>query len=236
MPSVLVVVSYTDFKYYARPLYPKAYEDIDYPNKQLLFVDENNFPEITKFDSGDILCAEARAFGIEKAKEGNFDYVFFLDIDAIPDPDILTKLTESNAPFIGGTIACRGNADKLIGHYYKDYTSLERTEIQNIQGMGCVEVGGISGALMLVHKSIFNVCDYKGYTGVNHYPDRTTCDDEFYCLQVYEKLKIKPILHTGAKAWHLHEDGKVYRYKGEVEPYIREKNAIIFKGKRYDRS
>lgn len=234
MPSVLVVVIYTDFKYYARPLYPKAFNDIDYPNKTLLFVDENNFPAITTFDSGDILTAEGRAFGIEKAIEGNFDYVFFLDIDAIPDPDILTKLTEDNTPFIGGTIACRGNADKIIGHTYKNYENKERVDIPVVQGEAHLEVMGISGALMLVHKSIFTLCDYKGYRGVNHYPNRTTCDDEFYCLQVYEKTGIKPILHLGAKAWHLHDDGKAYRYRGEVQPYTREKNAIIFGGKRYD--
>lgn len=236
MPSVLVVVSYTDYKYYARPLYPQAYEAIDYANKKLLFVDETNFPNITKYESGDVLCAEARAFGIEQALKDDFDYVFFLDVDAIPDSDILTKLVETGKPFIGGAIACRGNAEKVIGHTYKSYIGLEREDLPHVEGNALVEVGGISGALMLVHKNIFSYCDYKGYKGIYHYPRRTTCDDEYYCLQVYEKTGVKPVMHMGAKAWHLDENGLAYRYRGEVKPFKRERNKLIFEGRKYDGS
>ena len=68
MEKILVVVGYTDYKYYARPLYPRAFNDLDWENKELLFVDENNFPEITSFPTGDRIAAEIRAFGIREAK------------------------------------------------------------------------------------------------------------------------------------------------------------------------
>ena len=234
MPEILVAVSYTDKKYYARPLYPKAFNDLEGDGNALLFIDENEMPKITTFDSGDILCAEARAYAIEKAIKDNYDYVFFLDIDAIPERGILTKLINSNYPFIAGSLCARGNSDLLIGHNYKDRESLERVPLEADPDGEDIFCDGVTGGLLLVHRSVYSVCNYKGYTGVYCLPDRTTCDDEYYMLQVYKNTGLKPKLNPRARAWHLGEDGKAYMYKQPPRAYIRTKTTIEFNGEIYE--
>lgn len=234
MQSVLVVVGYTDYKYMTRPLYPEAFNQIEYPHKKFLFVDENLMPDILEIPTGDRIAAEIRARGIEEAVNYNFDWVLFLDVDLIPDPDILTKLLSMNYPFVGGVTCARKNNRAIIGHYYESYKTLERLPIVPETEKEIIGVNGISGAMMLVHRDIFTKVDYKGYTGVNHIPGRTTCDDEWYCLEVYRKTGIIPKMHMGANSWHLDDNGLAYRYGEKPLPYKKLKNKIIFRGKEYE--
>lgn len=233
MDNVLVVVGYTDYKYYTLPLYPRAYDELTYENKELLFVDENNYPEIATFPTGDRIASEIRAFGIREAKKRDFEWVLFLDVDLIPDPDVIQKLLNCNHPFVGGVTCTRGNPDGLIGHRYIDYKSLERIPLNDTKGERVIEIGGISGAMMMIHKSVFNKCDYSGYKGIYHYPNRTTCDDEWYCIEVHKQLGIRPQMHLGADSWHLNDDGYAYRYQEKPVKFERTKESIIFRGKEY---
>lgn len=232
--KVLVVIGYTDFKWYARPLYPRIFTDLTYKNKEIVLVQDSNYPGLSDLPSGDVVCARARQFGIARAIEHNADWVFFLDIDAIPQADILERLLEVGHPFVGGTIACRGDSTKIIGHTYRSFQTLERLPLNFTGQCGVKDVDGISGALMLVHKSIFTQVDYRGYEGVSTIPGRTTCDDEFYCIAVRAKMKITPKLHLNARAWHLHSDGYAYRWYGEKRTFKRTKTSILFGGKTYE--
>ena len=234
MHSVLICVSYTDFKYYARNLYPQAAAGIDWPNKELLLVTDVNCPGLSQKGTGDVICAEGRAFGIEKAIRENFDWIMFLDLDLIPDPQCLRKLLACEYPFVGGCIAARGDPGKIIGHNYLNLITLSRKPIQPSTGLSWATVDGISGAMMLVHKSVFKRADYKGYTGVHCIPGRTTCDDEYYCLQVKEKCNIQPLMCFQAGGWHLHDDGYAYTWPDSKTPYTLTKNSIIFQNKIYE--
>jgi len=233
MDRILVVVSYTDFKYYCRPLFPAIYDDLLYERKARLFVTDANFPGLSDLPSGDVICAEARRYGVEYAIKHSYDWVFFLDIDAIPDVTILDELLKTNHPFCGGVIPERGDSTAIIGHLYNNWQEKDRIKLNFRGQVGVKDVDGISGALMFVHKSIFEKVDYKGYTGTDIIPGRTTCDDEFYCIKVHDKLNITPKLNLNAKAWHLHSDGFAYRWYGMKKEYQRKKDAIIFGGYKY---
>jgi hypothetical protein len=234
MDKVLVVTSYTDFKYYCRPLFPRAFNDLTYPNKELLFITEKNYPGISKVGTGDVICGMARAYGIEYAIKHNFDWVLFLDVDLIPDPGIIEELLAAKHSFVGGVVATRGDSTKIIGHLYDSWDFKGRIPLNYRGKNGVQKADGISGAMMMVHKSIFKYADYKGYTGVDIYPGRTTCDDEFYCIQVQEKTRIEPFIQLNARSWHLHSDGYGYRWYGEKKAFRRLKNSIIFEGKLYE--
>jgi hypothetical protein len=233
MDKVLVVVGYTDYKYVTRPLYPGAFLRLDYENKELLFVDEKIFPEILTFPTGDRIAAEVRAFGIKKAIEKKVDWVLFLDVDFLPDPDMLKKMLSLHRPLVGAAVASRGNSADVIAHTYKSYETLEREKIIVAEPFGIKEVGGVAAAAMLVHKDIFTKVDYTGYKGIYHYPGRTTCDDEYFCLEVYKKLKIKPVLDFNSRGYHFNDDGFAYRYPNVKAKYKRTRDVIIFKGKGY---
>lgn len=233
MESVLVVISYTDFKFYCRPLFPKAYQDLTYPNKEVLFVSDENYPGLSNFESGDIVCARAREFGIVEARRRNFDYVFFMDLDTIPQADTLERLVALKKPFVGGAIGCRGDSTKLIGHTYGSWEKKDRYALNPPDYELPIPVDGISGASMLVHKSIFSKVGYDGYKGVDMIPGRTTCDDEFYCIKVHEATGERPIIHMGVRAWHLHSDGFAYYWPAGKRAFMSEKHVIQFQHKIY---
>ncbi len=232
--KVLIVIGYTDFKWYARPLFPRIFRDLTYKNKDVLMVQESNYPGLIDLPSGDVVCARVREYGIERAVQIGADWVFFLDIDAIPDKDILERLLAVGHPFVGGTIACRGDSTKIIGHSYGSFEKLDRIPLNFTAQNGVKDVDGISGALMLVHKSIFSKADYSGYDGVHSIEGRTTCDDEYYCIKVRRMCGVRPKLDLSARAWHLHTDGFAYRWYGEKRSFKREKHSILFGGQTYE--
>jgi len=234
MKKVLVCIGYTDIKHWCRPLVPRIYEDLTYKNKELLFVTKENCVGLDKLHSGEEIAATIRNMGIREARKGDFDYIFFCDVDTIPDVDIIEKLIETGKPMVGGAHAARGNAELLIGHYYRNYRQKERIPL-NFRGVpGTHEVEGISGGLLLVHRSIFKEIDYSGYKGPDTIPGRFTADDEFYQIKTYERLKIKPWVCLDTGGYHLHDDGFAYRYYGKKESYKLSKNEIVFKGKTYE--
>lgn len=234
MKSVLCVVVYTDYKYYCRHLYPRAYNDLEYQNKELLFVDDTIYPELTSYPTGDRIAAQGRAFGIAEATRRGFDYVLFLDVDLIPDKDMLQKLVDADAPFICGVMAGRGQNKLPIGHRYKDWTSKERIPITDPLDGRILDIDGLTAGCMLVHRSVFETCDYTGYKGIEHYPNRTTCDDEYYSITVKEKLGLTGKMHTGANSWHLHTDGYGYRCNEERQPFEMTKQNLKFRGVTYE--
>jgi hypothetical protein len=234
MNSVLVCIGYTDFKYYVRPLFPRIFLDLSYENKTPLFVTDKNYPGLSNFESGDIVTARLREFGVNYAVKHNFDYIFFLDVDAIPDEDIIEELMTVKSPIAGAVVAWRGDSTKIIGHNYRDRATLEREPLRFNRMYGTYEVDGTSGAALLVHKSVFTKVDYSGYKGVGTIPGRTTCDDEFYQIKVFNKLKIRPALNLGVRVWHLHSDGFAYQWYGQKKPFITKQDKIYFERRIYE--
>ena len=80
MDKVLVVQVYTHHKQYCRWMYPKFYNSLTYKNKSIAFIDEQKYPELMRKQTGEERAALGRQYGIEAARKGDFDWVFFLDL------------------------------------------------------------------------------------------------------------------------------------------------------------
>lgn len=229
MDSVLVGVVYTDYKLYCRPLMPDIYNRLSYVNKELYFVDEKSFPDLKHYKIGEMVAAYGRNEIIRKARKENFDWVFFLDIDTIPDKDAIEKLLSVNHPLVGGLHTGRGLPYSIIGHNYSPPASLDRVSIDVGEGRGVIDVDGTSGGVLLVNKSIFTKVDYSNYMGPNTIPLRFTADDEFLQIKIRNMLHIKPKLNLDCKSWHLSDDCLAYQWYGHKEVYYRGENYIKFK-------
>ncbi len=218
-PSVLVVVVRSGPKTYCNDFFPRFAEKLTYENYKLLLVDDVICPRLKNETIGENIVAVGRNFGLHFAREKNFDYVFFLDLDLEPDPNLLSELVKLDSPFVGSLVAARGNPNQIIGHNYADRKTLEREPLYYPDLKHGQEVGAISGASLLIHKSIFNEVDYSDYAGPNTIPGRFTADDEWIALEIYKKFKILPKIITSAFSWHYNDDGYKYRILGKKELY-----------------
>ena len=98
MDSVLVIYVYTKYKEYCRFLYPKSFEMLDYKNKEALFIDEAEYPILTKQPTGEQVCSTGRQIGIDIARKKNPDWILFMDLDLEPETDTIQKRLKSQLP------------------------------------------------------------------------------------------------------------------------------------------
>jgi len=219
MDSVLVVIVYTHHKQYSRFLYPKNYKILNYKNKDVAFIDEQHYPELTRKSTGEERAACGRQIGIDIAREKDPDWIFFLDLDTEPEPNAIQKMLKVNHGLVGGLHAARGNPWHLIGHNYEDRKSLKRIWLKREDMKGTPTVDGISGGHLLVARGIYHRVDYSGYIGPGTIPLRHTADDEYLQLKIYESMKIRPKVATDCKCWHYSDDGRAYRLWGDVKQW-----------------
>lgn len=233
LPSVLVGIIYTDYKKYCRALFPGIYDRLTYPNKELFFVSSENCRTLEKQKCGELVCSVGRQRIIEEARRRGSDYIYFLDIDLVPDKDSIEKLLSCNAPLVGGLVCARGNQNAIIGHFYEPSDSLNRVPIYSPDDVGVFSVGGTSGASLLVARSIFKTVDYTGYLGPATIPNRFTADDEYIQIKIKNSLGISPILNMDCQSWHLNNDLMSYQYRGKVKPFSRTDKQIDFNGEAF---
>ena len=217
--SVLVIQVYTHHKQYCRWMYPKMYESLTYKNKSALFIEEKKYPILTRCDTGEERAMTGRQIGIDVARELNPDWIFFMDLDLEPDPDILEKMLAVDWGVVGAMHGARGNANHCIGHNYKDRKGLERVWLKRGELQGSPEVDGISGGSLLLSRGVYSRVDYKGYIGPGTIPLRHTADDEWLLLNIYKSLKIRPKVATNAFSWHYSDDGRAYKLWGKVKQW-----------------
>lgn len=218
-PSVLVVIVRAGPKTYCYDFFPRFAEKLNYPNKKILLVDDVICPELKDETVGELIAAKGREFGIKYAREKNFDYVYFQDLDLEPDPSLLISLTDLNYPLVGSLVAARGNPHLIIGHNYKDRKTLERRTLYYPDLKDGDFVGGIGSCSLLIHKTIYKVVGHEGYFGPDTIPGRFTADDEYLQINIYNKLKIKPRIILNPRSWHYDSDGYKYRILGEKVKY-----------------
>ncbi len=219
MDSVLVVIVYTHHKQYCRFLYPKIFNVLNYKNKECLYIDELQYPQLLGLPTGEQRAAAGRQVGIEIARKKNPDWIFFLDADTEPEPDAIQKMLAVKHSLVGTLHAARGDSWHVIGHNYKDRKSLERIWLKKSDMKGTPTVDGISGGHLLVARGIYNRVDYKGYTGPSTIPMRFTADDEYLLIKIYKSLKVRPKVATNCRSWHYSDDGRAYRVWGEVKQW-----------------
>lgn len=218
-PRVLVGIVYTHHKQYCRFLYPKIFEKLTYANKEIAFVDEKNYPQLMGKNTGEERAAGGRQILIEIARAEKVDWLFMLDVDTEPDPDIIERMLAVNHPIVGGLHAARGNPWRCIGHNYTDRKTLERVWLKKTELKGNPTVDGISGGTLLVARGVFSRVDYSGYIGPGTIPGRYTADDEYFLIRAFLSLKIRPKVCSDAKSWHYSDDGRAYRLWGRVRQW-----------------
>lgn len=219
-PSVLVVIVRAGPKTYAYDFYPKFAEKLTYKNKTILLVDENNCPDLKDETVGEMIAYYGRKYGLLEAIRGNFDYVYFQDLDVEPDADLLDKLVDSGHKFVGSLVAARGDPFKIIGHNYINRQDMTRQPLYYPDLVDGQEVDGLGSCSLLIHKSIFSKLDYSGYFGPDTYLGRFCADDEYLCRCIYSQFNIKPRILLGDCTWHYNSDGYKYRLMGKKEHFI----------------
>lgn len=219
MDSVLVVIVYTHHKEYCKFLYPDIFNVLTYKNKICAFIDEKDYPELAKQPTGEQRAACGRQIGIDIARKKNVDWIFFLDLDTMPEPDAIQKMLKVKHGLVGGLHSARGNPWHIIGHNYKDRKSLERVWLKPEAMVGNPIVDGISGGHLLVARGIYKRVDYTGYIGPSTIPLRFTADDEYLQIKIYESMKIRPKVATDCRCWHYSDDGRAYKLFGEVKQW-----------------
>ena len=164
-PKVLVVVVRAGPKTYAYDFYPHFAQKLDYSNYKILLVNEKNCKELKNEKTGELIAAKGRQYGIEYARKHDYDFIYFLDLDLEPDPNLLIALLSLNYPLVGSLVAARGNAHLIIGHNYEENGWCVRKPLYYPDLLDGDMVDGIGGCSLLVHKVIFSVVDYFGYNG-----------------------------------------------------------------------
>lgn len=218
-PKVLVAIVYTDYKQYAMHLFPKNFITLTYEPKECLFIDERKCPELLIQTTGESVVAVGRQYAIDYARTHKHDYILFLDIDLMPDPNTIQMLLDVNTDICAALVAARQNAWETIGHNYENEKTLIRKQIEQKDCTGIIPAGGACGACMLVSKNVFNKIDYTGYAGPETIPGRYTADDEYLQIRALQELHIRPKINCKLKPWHYDQNGFKYRNWGEVDKW-----------------
>lgn len=219
IPRVLVPIVRSGPKKFAYDFYPRFAQKLNYPDKEILLIDESNCPKLKGLEVGELIAATGRQFAIEYARKNNFDKVYFQDLDLEPDPNLLTDLVNTKEPLVGSLVAARGNANLIIGHNYNNWDEMYRLPLYYPGLKDGDIVDGIGGCSLLVDRLIFIQVDYTGYTGPDTISGRYTADDEYLLIQIYKKLKIRSKIITKPRSWHYHDDGFKYRILGEKKKW-----------------
>lgn len=214
-PSVLVVVVYTDYKYYCKRLHSQIYESLTYENRNLLLVDVEKDPALADMKTGEEIAGAGRDFGMQYAKKHNFDYILQLDCDVEVPKDTIERLLATEYPLVGGATAARGDANVCIGHMYRDRDELLREPIPGRQVEGTMLVDGLAGACLLIAKEVFTKVDLSDYRGGDTIEGRHTMEDEYHQIKIFEKLSIQPMVDFGLRPWHYDGNGWAYKLWGE---------------------
>jgi len=217
-PKVLVGCPTSYHKEYALKQYAEAVKSLDYDNYDILLVDnspddvyynkikENGLNVIKGpyFEGAMQRIIASRNLLRKYALDNNYDYLFSLEQDVIPNKDMLTKLTSHNKEVVSGIYFVHNiinNKRLLIPQIFIELPSktnnlpdmrwLTEEEFNNNEiikivscGMGCV----------LIHRNILEKIEFRSENNV--------FDDRFFGIDLYNK-NIPMYCDTGVKCKHL---------------------------------
>ena len=217
-PKVLVGCPTSYHKEYALKQYAEAVKSLDYDNYDILLVDnspddvyynkikENGLNVIKGpyFEGAMQRIIASRNLLRKYALDNNYDYLFSLEQDVIPNKDMLTKLTSHNKEVVSGIYFVHNiinNKRLLIPQIFIELPSktnnlpdmrwLTEEEFNNNEiikivscGMGCV----------LIHRNILEKIEFRSENNV--------FDDRFFGIDLYNK-NISMYCDTSVKCKHL---------------------------------
>lgn len=159
-------------------------------------------------ESGKKTNNEGRLLSIKNALESKAEWIFFVDVDIRPDEDTVEKFLANGYPFMGGAISARDDPNFCIGHIYSNRNSRSKTSLTKDLLTEPMEVDGVGGGFMMVHKKIFEKLDLSKYKGSQAYEHGYMGADEFFDNQVYKKTGVRPMIIPDLTAWHLYGNQK----------------------------
>ena len=217
-PRVLVGCPTSFHKEYALKEYAESVKFLSYDNYDVLLVDnspDNNYFDKIKSLGLNVIKGEYFEGAIKRiitsrntlrkyALDNNYDYLFSLEQDVIPNRDALTKLINCNKDVVSGIYFVHniiGNRRVLIPQVFLELPNkinnlpdmrwlteeefLSNKLIKIIScGMGCV----------LIHKNILRKIEFRSENNV--------FDDRFFGIDLYKK-NIPMYCDTSVKCKHL---------------------------------
>src|SRR3989344_5141016 len=217
-PRVLVGCPTSFHKEYALNQYAEAVKSLNYDNYDVLLIDnspDDNYLNKIKnlglnvikgeyFESAIKRIITSRNLLKKYALDNNYDYLFSLEQDVIPNKDALSKLISHNKEVVSGIYFVHNiinNQRMLIPQVFIELENKTNhlpdmrwlTEQETFSnklikivscGLGCV----------LIHKNVLEKIEFRYENDV--------FDDRFFCLDLYN-LKISIYCDTNVKCKHL---------------------------------
>lgn len=215
-PKVLVCSPISDHHEYCYDEYKSSLKNLSYPNFDILLVDNSkeeaffnrvnkDFPciKIPYLESVKDRLVTCRNLLREHVLNNNYDYMFCLDQDVVPPPDVIERLIKNNKSIVSGlymssftrngeTRICpvawvyhKENKENLV-FVREDILDTNKTYSVNLVGTGCI----------LIHRDVLSQILFRTEE------DKEGVDDAFFCIDV-QLLGYKIFLDTSVKCNHL---------------------------------
>ena len=212
-PKVLVGCPTSEHKKYAIKRYMMGLKKINYPNFDILIVDNSKSNEYLE---------EIKALGLpaikgkyhESARERiiksrnllrekalNYDYFLSLEQDVIPPEDIIQRMLKHNkeiitAIYFGYNII---KGEKKLVPFIWERTGKEKVKYipaEKVMGEKLIEVGACGLGCILIHKNVLKDIEFR------YEKEKQSFDDMFFCQDANQK-GYKIYADTSIKCRHL---------------------------------
>lgn len=225
MPPKILVGCPTSFhKEYCLKEYAQVIKSLDYPNFDILLVDNSPNDEYIKkirafglpaikgpyFEGARDRIIASRNILRQKIIDENYDYFFSLEQDVIPPKDIIKELLKHNKKVISAIYFTHNIIDnqrtliplvyKLIDKQTLSMRPLNEKELWKEMGLTKVVSAGLG--CLLIHRDILEKVKFRY--------DKNTFDDRWFFIDLYD-LKIESFADTSIKCKHLISQHQIWR-------------------------
>ncbi len=196
MPKVLVGCPTSDLKGYALERYAEGVKALDYPNFDVLIVDNSKtkdyLEKVKSFglpvvkgpynDSARQRIIDSRNILRQKVLDGDYEYFFSLEQDVVPSKDVIQRLLSHDKKIVTGVyFSYQTNNDvtllvpllwkKVKGEEVKFMLEKEVLEPK------LMEVGACGLGCILIHRSVLEKVKFRYNKGDKGFDDMWFCKD-----------------------------------------------------------
>ena len=218
LPKVLVGCPTSFHKEYALKQYAEAVKNLDYKNYDVLLVDnspEDNYLNKVKeyglniikgnyFESAIKRIITSRNILKRYALANNYDYLFSLEQDVMPNKDSLSKLINHNKEVVSGIYFVHNivNDQRLLvpqvfielENKTNNLPDMRWITEQEVFSNELIKIVSCGLGCVLVHKNILKQIEFR--------TENNVFDDRFFSLDLYKK-NIPMYCDTSVKCKHL---------------------------------
>lgn len=207
--------------------YLKAVSQIDYPEKELLLIDNSEDDEYLEFltkigvkavkaehrKNVSQMLSESRNLLREYAIKNGFDYLLSLEQDVIPKSSIINDLLKNKKDIVSAfyTVTTQLKIKDKIGNektveidlpmaYFSDGRDrIRQANASEILSKGLVEIGAAGLGCMLISRKAFEDISFRYEEG------KPAFDDIFFCSDARKK-GFKVFVDSSVVVEHMHKD------------------------------